>query len=391
MARSLHKRSGGSADGDADMFGDGAVQRDGVGASLRAERERQGLELAQLAARLKIRRLHLASIENERFDLVPPGTYAVSFIRTYAAALGLDPAEMVRRYRQTIDGDEARTALVLPTPLTESRLPSGIVIAAAVAVAALGYATWALLGPERMALPRVETVPPQLQAAAPPPPPPAAPPPEPASAPAPSSPPMSVSPTVPAAQTQVAASPTSAPSVPTAATGGGAPPPRGVPPAVVQTPAVSPPPPAAPPLAASPGAPQPAPPQPVPAQPVPAPPPPPVQASQAQPAAVPPQAPSPPPAAEQTRGRVAVVALGESWVQVKDGAGTIVFMRILKAGDVYQVPARRGLLLTTGNAGSIEIRVDGRAVPVLGQGGRVRRDVPLDPESLLEAGVRSGG
>ena len=86
-----------------------------------------------------------------------------------------------------------------------------------------------------------------------------------------------------------------------------------------------------------------------------------------------------------------MVALGESWVQVKDGAGTIVFMRILKAGDVYQVPARRGLLLTTGNAGSIEIRVDGRAVPVLGQGGRVRRDVPLDPESLLEAGARSGG
>lgn len=354
MARSLQKRSGGSADGNADMFGDGAAQRDGVGSALRAERERQGLQLAQIAARLKIRRVHLAAIEDERFDQIPAGTYTVSFIRAYAAALGLDPAEMVRRYRQALDGDHARTALVLPQPIAESRLPSGIVIVAALAIAAVGYGAWALFGPERSYLPRVEPVPAQLQAAAPPPPPPAAP--EPAPPPA-------------------AAQP-----APVQATGG--------PPAPAPAAAPQPAPPQPQPIP-SPAAPAAASPQAVPALPVPAP----APAVPAQPVAAPPQAPAPAPTAgaETARNRVSVVALGESWVQVKDAAGTIVFMRILREGDVYQVPNRRGLLLTTGNAGSIEIRVDGRAVPVLGQGGRVRRDVPLDPESLLEAGTRSGG
>ena len=79
---------------------------------------------------------------------------------------------------------------------------------------------------------------------------------------------------------------------------------------------------------------------------------------------------------------MAVVALGESWVQVKDGAGTIVFMRILKAGDAYHVPNRAGLLLTTGSAGSIDIKVDGKPTPSLGRIGFVRRDVPLEPERL---------
>lgn len=361
MARSLHKRSGGSADGDADMFGDGGVPRDGVGSALRAERERQGLQLAQIAARLKIRRVHLAAIEDERFDQIPPGTYAVSFIRAYAAALGLDPSEMVRRYRQALDGDQARTALILPQPIAESRLPSGIVIVAALAIAAVGYGAWALFGPERSLLPRVEPVPAQLQAAAPPPPPPAAPEPAPASA---------VPQAVPVQAAVVPATPA----------------PAAVPqPAQPAPPQPQPQPQPSPPQAA----PAPAPVQTAPALPVPAP----APAVPAQPVAAPPQVPSPPlPAGtEVVRNRVSVVALGESWVQVKDAAGTIVFMRILREGDVYQVPNRRGLLLTTGNAGSIEIRVDGRAVPVLGQGGRVRRDVPLDPESLLEAGTRSGG
>jgi cytoskeleton protein RodZ len=89
------------------------------------------------------------------------------------------------------------------------------------------------------------------------------------------------------------------------------------------------------------------------------------------------------------KGRVVVTALAESWVQVRDAAGSIVFMKIMKPGESYHAPNRRGLLLTTGNAGSIEIKVDGRAVASLGQVGRVRRDLPIDPEALLAP--RAGG
>jgi cytoskeleton protein RodZ len=57
--------------------------------------------------------------------------------------------------------------------------------------------------------------------------------------------------------------------------------------------------------------------------------------------------------------------------------------KVLHAGDIYEVPHLPGLKLATGNAGGIEIVVNGRALPLLGPMGAVRRDVALDAESLL--------
>ena len=61
-------------------------------------------------------------------------------------------------------------------------------------------------------------------------------------------------------------------------------------------------------------------------------------------------------------------------------------MRILRPGDVYNVPNRAGLQLSTGNAGALDIRVDGRSIPPIGRPGFVRRDVALTPERLLAGG-----
>jgi cytoskeleton protein RodZ len=55
----------------------------------------------------------------------------------------------------------------------------------------------------------------------------------------------------------------------------------------------------------------------------------------------------------------------------------------LRAGDTYFVPNRPGLLLLTGNAGALEVSVDGQALPPIGPIGAVRRNVSLDPENLL--------
>jgi cytoskeleton protein RodZ len=57
-------------------------------------------------------------------------------------------------------------------------------------------------------------------------------------------------------------------------------------------------------------------------------------------------------------------------------------MRIFRAGDSFRVPDEEGLTLMTGNAGAIEIMVDGAGVPAIGPFGAVRRDVALDPERL---------
>jgi cytoskeleton protein RodZ len=379
MARSRNRPAGST---EAELFDDGSQRSRGVGDALRAERERQGLQLTDVAAQLRIRRVHLAAIEAERFDQLPAGSYATSFLRSYATHLGLDAAEILRRHRMEIDGGHSRVELSLPQPLKESRLPSGLLVAVSVAIAAVAYGAWALLGQDRAPLPRVDPVPAQLQAAAPPPPPPAAP--EPAPVP-PAAAPETLRATLPAA------APAPAPATNPPATVPAAPPGSATAPAAG---AASPP---AAPAATAAVASQPTPRSPAPS----APPPAPVPAATAVPAAAP--TPTPPaaapaaPAAERAHGdvgtaRVVVTALAESWVQVRDASGAIVFMKIMQAGESYHAPSRRGLTLTTGNAGSIEIRVDGRPVPSVGQVGRVRRDLPIDPEALTGApGSRAGG
>jgi cytoskeleton protein RodZ len=57
-------------------------------------------------------------------------------------------------------------------------------------------------------------------------------------------------------------------------------------------------------------------------------------------------------------------------------------MRIFRSGDTFKVPDEKGLTLMTGNAGAIEILVDGTAVPPVGPVGAVRRNVVLDAERL---------
>ena len=56
--------------------------------------------------------------------------------------------------------------------------------------------------------------------------------------------------------------------------------------------------------------------------------------------------------------------------------------RILKPGDVYLVPNRVGIVMMTGNAGGMEILVDGEVLPPIGPAGAVRRNIALDPGAL---------
>jgi cytoskeleton protein RodZ len=81
--------------------------------------------------------------------------------------------------------------------------------------------------------------------------------------------------------------------------------------------------------------------------------------------------------------RIVIRATADSWIQVRDTSGTVVFTRVMRAGDSYNVPNRSGLSLYTGSAGALEFTVDGKTAPSVGQPGAVRRDVILDPDRLL--------
>lgn len=81
--------------------------------------------------------------------------------------------------------------------------------------------------------------------------------------------------------------------------------------------------------------------------------------------------------------RIVVRAKLDSWIQVRDSiARRLLVTRLLRAGDSYRVPNRPGLTLLTGNAGALEILVDGKPVPSIGGIGTVRRDVALDAAKL---------
>jgi cytoskeleton protein RodZ len=81
-------------------------------------------------------------------------------------------------------------------------------------------------------------------------------------------------------------------------------------------------------------------------------------------------------------GRVQLRAEQDSWVEVRDAANKLILQRVLRGGEVLQVPDLPGLTLVTGNAGGLVVEVDGKAAPSLGPVGVVRSDIRLDPNVL---------
>ncbi|MDA1098201.1 MAG: DUF4115 domain-containing protein [Proteobacteria bacterium] len=80
--------------------------------------------------------------------------------------------------------------------------------------------------------------------------------------------------------------------------------------------------------------------------------------------------------------RVVLRARAESWVQVQGANNELLLTRMLRAGDSYHAPNRDDLILMTGNAGAIEVMVDGVSIGALGPIGQVRRDIRLSADSL---------
>jgi cytoskeleton protein RodZ len=70
-----------------------------IGATLREARMRARIDVSEIEAQTKIRARYLRALENEEWDLLPGPTFIKSFLRTYAAALGLDGKALVEEYR----------------------------------------------------------------------------------------------------------------------------------------------------------------------------------------------------------------------------------------------------------------------------------------------------
>jgi len=80
------------------MMRPGDVEVLEVGNSLQEARRRRGVALADAEAATMIRSRYLDALEHERFELLPDGPYARSFLREYAEFLGLDGDILAAEY-----------------------------------------------------------------------------------------------------------------------------------------------------------------------------------------------------------------------------------------------------------------------------------------------------
>jgi cytoskeletal protein RodZ len=80
------------------MMRPGDVEVLEVGNSLQEARRRRGVALSDAEAATMIRSRYLDALEHERFELLPDGPYARSFLREYAEFLGLDGDILAAEY-----------------------------------------------------------------------------------------------------------------------------------------------------------------------------------------------------------------------------------------------------------------------------------------------------
>lgn len=419
------------------------LEGESVADTLIRARQQYGQDLRSIAQVLCIRYSYLDAIERANYENLPGPTYAVGFVRTYAEFLGLDGDAVVERFKNEVQGLDGQTKLHFPTPAPEGKMPGGAVFLVAALIFAGAYGVWFYLSnkgetiadlvspvPERLqelvveepaepatgtssataasvpepAVPEqaaVADAPAAEAPAAEPVPAPAAV--EPAAeatasesetlaapaptAPAPADPEPSVAESAAentaSTQTEVATLPSApAEEATTAST-----------PAqselVITTPETQPAPvitlqqPEAPTVANADGS-----------------------ADQqgaaglagndGQSAYTIPAAPANNQASsflvnqepqvyggDNADARIVLRANQDAWVQVRDREGTLLLTRVLRVGDSYRVPNQDDLTMLTGNAGGLEILVDGTALAPLGPVGAVRRNIPLDPEQLL--------
>ena len=139
-----------------------------VGEELREARNALGVSLEDAATQLRINKRYLQALEEGRVKDLPGAAYAVGFVRSYATALGLDPDEAVRRFRDVSGTAVTKSGeLVFPEPVPRRGIPTGVLAALGLALAMGGYIAWyQWSGRGERVVDAVPPLPPRLERAA---------------------------------------------------------------------------------------------------------------------------------------------------------------------------------------------------------------------------------
>ena len=131
-------------DGDSDISAERIMPgpHSDIGAELRASREARDLDIPTVAQDLRIREAYLRSLESGAYEDLPGVPYAIGFVRSYAKYLRLDPADMVRRFKAEVNAHPERDHLAFPQPVRYGRMPGIALIAISIAIAGMLYGGW---------------------------------------------------------------------------------------------------------------------------------------------------------------------------------------------------------------------------------------------------------
>jgi cytoskeleton protein RodZ len=143
-----------------------------VGTGMREVRERLGWKLPDVAESLRIRPEFLQAIEAGDLEALPGAAYRTGFVRTYARTLGLDPDEILRRFRAEggLHDAAAKTETRFITNVPDSGVPKGAAVMVGVVLLLAGYGLWYhYSGAQRRLAEQVPAVPAQLAPLATPP------------------------------------------------------------------------------------------------------------------------------------------------------------------------------------------------------------------------------
>lgn len=114
-----------------------------VGTLLKNMRQEKGLKIVEIAKKLCIRKQYLEAIEESNYAEVPPFPYGTGFIRSYADFLGLNSSNIVELYKE--ETTEKKPVIVnLTKTQTKSAMPNGIYVLASLIALGVLYGAWTM-------------------------------------------------------------------------------------------------------------------------------------------------------------------------------------------------------------------------------------------------------
>tara|TARA_Y100000746_G_scaffold62769_1_gene51478 strand:+ start:743 stop:1585 length:843 start_codon:yes stop_codon:yes gene_type:complete len=79
-----------------------------------------------------------------------------------------------------------------------------------------------------------------------------------------------------------------------------------------------------------------------------------------------------------------IEASEDSWIEIQDKNTKVIVSKIIKKEEKIKLPYQKDLILVTGNAGGIIIKIDNNIINKIGESGEVKRNISLNLENLIK-------